>query len=76
MNMCSKLIIRHKFLCFLLRNQLKAFGRIASLDYHNCVRDLIFEPADAFTLKAFSFQRSKGDADYLGQAKSSKSHCK
>ena len=44
----------------LLRNQLKSFGRIASLDYHNCVRDLIFEADDSFTLKEISFPRRQG----------------
>ena len=44
----------------LLRNQLKSFSRITSLDNHNCVREMIFEPDDSFTLKSSSFQRKQG----------------
>ena len=43
----------------LLRNQLKCFSRIASLDSHNCVRSMIFEP-DTYTLKEASFLRRRG----------------
>ena len=48
------------FSLLLICNQLKSFGRIASLDYHNCVREMIFEPNDSFTLRSSSFQRKQG----------------
>ena len=44
----------------LMRNQLKSFGRIASLDIRNPVRMLIFEPDDTFILKQSTFTRRRG----------------
>ena len=44
----------------LLCNHLKSFGRIASLDHNNCVREMIFEPDNSFALKSCSFQRKQG----------------
>ena len=43
----------------LIRNELISFARIASLDYHNRVRDMIFEPDNALTLKESSFLRRR-----------------
>ena len=45
---------------FLLRDQLKSFGRIVFLDHRNCMRELVFEPDDILPLNEMTFERTQG----------------